>query len=183
MTIYVALLRAVNVGGTGRLPMAVLREVCGALADGPVRTHLQSGNAVFAGAVAPEALARGIGEGVEAACGFHPQVLLRTAAELADVVRLNPFSADEVPDPARRLVMFLAAAPPPAAWEALLQAHAGPEAIRPGGREAYLYYPDGMGRSKLTGTVLEKRLGTPGTARNWNTVTALLALARELGAP
>ena len=89
----------------------------------------------------------------------------------------NPFPAEAKSDPGHLVVMCLKSAPGREAVSALQQAISGREVIRAKGREAYIVYPDGIGRSRLTTALIEKKLGTRGTARNWNTVMKLAALA------
>ena len=182
MSLHIALLRGINVGGHAMLAMADLRELLTALGFRDVRTLLQSGNAVFSGG------ARG-GAKLEAQLeketleriGLRTAYLVRSVDEWSDVVARNPFLNEAKRDPGRLVVMFLKAAPAADAVEELRAAVSGPEVIRTGGRHLYITYPDGQGRSKLTGTMIEKKLGTIGTARNWNTVLRVGALAEGSG--
>jgi len=96
---------------------------------------------------------------------------------MASLIEGNPFSAMVKQRPGYLVVLFMRDTPAPANYAALRTAIKGPEEVRPGGRHAYLVYPDGQGRSKLTPAILERHLGSPGTARNWNTVRKLRALA------
>ena len=166
MTSYACLLRAVNVGGTGKLPMAELRAMCEAAGFTDVRTYIASGNVVLRSA----STARQVQATLEAAladyAGKPVAVLVRTAAEMAAVLDANPF-ADAAPN--RVMVIFLDQPPPP---DALHQAsgQAG-EQLALGRREIYVHYPDGMGDSKL------KISGAKaGTARNLNTVAKLVGM-------
>ena len=166
MTSYACLLRAVNVGGTGKLPMAELRAMCEAAAFTDVRTYIASGNVVLRSA----STARQVQATLEAAladyAGKPVAVLVRTAAEMAAVLDANPF-ADAAPN--RVMVIFLDQPPPP---DALHQASglAGEQFVL-GRREIYVHYPDGMGDSKL------KISGAKaGTARNLNTVAKLVGM-------
>lgn len=180
MAVFVALLRAVNVGGTGKLPMAELRALCHELGFTDVTTYVQSGNAVFRTRQTDERrVAERLADGIERTFGFRPAVLLRTPAELRRVVRANPFAATRGVEPARLLVLFLAERPSRAAASRLESVRKVREELRLLGRELYVWFPDGMGRSKLTTAALERALG-PGTGRNWNSVTRLLAMAEEL---
>jgi len=176
MPVYVSLLRGINVGGNKKIKMAALREVYESFGLLRPQTLLQSGNVVFESTLnVPAELARQIEAGIEQHFGFDVRVFMRTAAEWHDVVARNPFAADH--DPARLLVMFFAAAPDAAAVEQLQQAHTGPEEMHLSGRELFLYYADGIGRSKLSNTLIEKTLKLPGTGRNWATVNKLVDLA------
>jgi uncharacterized protein (DUF1697 family) len=174
--LHVALLRAVNVGGRSSLAMADLRAVAEGLGYGEVKTFLQSGNLVFDAKGRPAALERALEAALKQERGIATDFLVRSARELDDIIAANPFPAEAKSDPGHLLVMFLKDRVTAQAVAALQEIVKGREVIRPGGRELYITYPDGIGRSKLTGAVIEKKLGTRGTGRNWNTVTKLAAL-------
>jgi uncharacterized protein (DUF1697 family) len=180
MTVYVSMLRAVNVGASGRLKMDSLRRVYESLGLKDVRTLLQSGNVLFRSAVVDrQGLAKRITQEIERQLDLRVEVVLRTLAEFAGTVERGPVLSSKA-DPAKLLVMFLAEVPAAAAQSALVKWHKGPEMLELRGPEVYLYYPEGVGRSKLSGAVLEDRLGVSGTARNWNTLTKMLEAARAL---
>jgi len=182
MAATIAMLRGVNVGGNKRIRMERLRGLCQAIGLENPQTLLQSGNVVFDAGNRDAAMVRkALEAAIEAEFAFRAAVLIRAAAEMAAAIRVNPFEREAVDDPSHLLVMFLEAEPVGAAVERLSTGHVGPEKIAVRGREAYLYYPAGIGRSKLTNAVLEKGLGVSGTARNWNTATRLLAMAGALG--
>lgn len=169
MPTHIALLRAVNVGGTGKLPMAELRALCESLGFTNVRTYIQSGNVVMES----RAGAPGVKSKLEAALakklGKPCSVMVRSLAEMEAIETSNPFPKAE---PARVLVMFLDAPLPRATLDAVKIP--GTEQIKAVGRELFIHFPDGMGTSKL------KVPGANiGTGRNLNTVRALIALARE----
>ncbi|MCI2417204.1 DUF1697 domain-containing protein [Saccharopolyspora sp. K220] len=179
MSTYVALLRAVNLGGRGRVAMADLRAVVAAAGHGDVATYLQSGNVVFTSDAAdPVAVAADLRQRLAAEIGVDTPVMVRTGAEIADIAGRNPF-LDRETDHTKLLVAFLSDEPD-AAHAARLSVPAGaPEEFQQAGRQLYLHYPAGVGRSKLTAAYLEKRLGVSITARNWKTVTALAELAGQ----
>jgi len=178
MSIQIALLRAVNVGGTAILPMADLRAAVAKAGFKDVRTLLQSGNLVFeAGALTPAASEKKLEALCAKAFGLKNEIHVRTPEDLAAIVAANPFSKEARADPGHVHVLFLREAPPAASYAALAAAIKGREIVRAGGRHAYMLYPDGMGRSKLTPAVLARHLGMPGTARNWNTIQKLTATA------
>jgi uncharacterized protein (DUF1697 family) len=182
MTVYVSMLRGVNVGVAGRLRMDSLREAYESLGLKDVRTVLQSGNVVFSSGVRDRAgLAKRIAQELERRFDLRIEVLLRTAAELRNVIERGPLTGETV-DPAKLLVMFLLSVPSAKAQAALARSHKGPEMLEMRGPEIYLYYPDGVGRSRLTGAVIERALDTAGTARNWNTLLELLDAAEKLEA-
>ena len=169
MPVFVLLLRAVNVGGTGKLPMSDLKRLCEKAGFQNARTYIASGN-VVAERDGSEAEARDALEAeLRSYAGKPIGVIVRTAAEMAKVVADNPF-----PDrPASRTVaIFLEHAPPPDALKTV-KGRANEE-VRSGAREIYVHYPDGMGRSKLM--IPAARAGT---ARNMNTVAKLAAMAAE----
>ncbi len=173
MAAFVSLFRAVNIGGR-QVKMDALKALHEALGLRNVITYIQSGNVVFHCDEADSARVRGeIEAAFKMTFGFHSDVFVRSLAELDAVIAGNPFQEQIAKAPNWVLVMFLAAHPDAALQEALHQAYAGPEKIVIVGQEAYLSYPEGVGRSKLTNVFLEKKLKTVGTARNWNTVLKL----------
>ncbi|MGZ4388323.1 MAG: DUF1697 domain-containing protein [Gaiellaceae bacterium] len=172
---WVALLRGINVGSRNRVPMAELREVFEAAGCAEVRTYIQSGNVVFASPRrGREALARRLEQAVEDAFGVAAPVVLRTAAEIAAGAGSHPFGADT----AHSYVGFLAADPDPGGAERLAEL-AGDDELAVVGRDVFLRYPNGVQGARLTGPLLERHLGTPGTVRNWRTVAKLAELAAE----
>lgn len=174
----IALLRGVNVGGHNRVPMAHLRELLLELGYEDVRTHLQSGNAVFTAGGTPPEVAQAIEGQLARSLGLGVRVLVRTAEELARVVHANPLPA-AVAEPSRFLVTFLSAAPDPDLLGELDPADFEPELFGVGEQELYVWCPEGVRTLKLSYAFLERRFGVVATARNWRTVTRLLALARE----
>ena len=177
MTRYIGLLRAVNVGGV-TLRMDDLRRTLDAGGIQEVQTLLQSGNVVFRDErrFAPE-LERYLQTELLPRIGIETEVFVRAAAEWHDLVRKNPLPERAREDPGRLLVSVLKRAPTPSAWAELRSASPGPETIREGSRHAYIYYPEGSGRSKLTQARIDRVLGIAGTSRNWNTVLKLDGLA------
>jgi uncharacterized protein (DUF1697 family) len=176
MTRYVALLRGVNIGPNKRVPMADLRAMAERMGFTDVATILQSGNLVFSAAKGTPA---SLEKALEAECaeriGVETDFLVRTAAEWRAIVAANPFPKEAKADPARLVVVCLKAAATAAAVKALEAAIPGREVVRAKGRELYAYYPDGQGTSKLTPALIDRELGTRGTARNWNTTLKLEA--------
>ena len=178
MAVYISLIRGINVGGHKIIKMAALRALYDSMGLAGAQTLLQSGNVVFsADNPDPADLARQIKAGIEKSFGFPADVILRTAGEWEAVIRRNPFRKEAEIAPSKTAVMFLSGPPGTAAQESLENAHSGPEKIHFAGQELYLYYPDGMGRSKLTNVFIERHLGLTGTARNWNTVMKLAHMA------
>ncbi len=183
MTIYVSMLRAVNVGGSSRIKMEALRAVYESLGLADVRTLLQSGNVLFrSGLTDRQQLVKRIMQEIERQLDLEVEVILRTLEEVASIVERGPVLSPRA-DRSKLLVMFLTSVPDAAAQAALLKWHKSKEMkemIEMRGPEIYLYYPDGVGRSKLTSAVIEDKLDTAGTARNWNTLTKLVEAGRAL---
>jgi uncharacterized protein (DUF1697 family) len=163
--------------------MDALRTLFESLGLRDVQTHIQSGNVVCrAEARDLGRLSKRIESAIESSAGFRPGVMLRTPAELREVIARNPFAKRQGVDPRKLLITFLADDPGPEARAKILAIKTDPEELRINGRELYVYYPDGMGRSKLSPGLIEKTLKTSGTGRNWNTVTKLLEMAEALEA-
>jgi uncharacterized protein (DUF1697 family) len=156
--------------------MARLRDALSAAGYADVRTLLQSGNVLLASERAPAALERELSALLHAEFGFDIPVVVRTRDELAAVIAGDPFG-EVAEDPARYQVSFLSAAPDRAGVEQLVRADIAPELVVVGAREVYAWHPDGLQRSRLAGLITDQRLGVRVTARNWRTVTGLLALA------
>jgi uncharacterized protein (DUF1697 family) len=176
MTTFVALLRAVNVSGQNKVPMAELRATMAAADYGDVQTYLQSGNVVFEAPGDDATLqAAAVRDLIEQAFGLDVRVLVLTATELARVAAAAPFSADEKSLHAT----FLEEPVPEAAFGGLaLPARPGEQAkIAAGGRVIYLHLPHGYGRTKLNNGYFEHHLGTAATTRNWRTVLALAEMS------
>jgi uncharacterized protein (DUF1697 family) len=168
---YVALLRAVNVGGTGKLPMKELRAMCEAIGFANVRTYIASGNVVFAANEPEAAVKAALEKALEAYAGKPVGVMVRTDAEMAAIVAANPFPAVAGN---RTAAIFLD--DPPAADALAAVTGRDDEEIVLGTREIHVHYPSGMGRSKL-----KIPAARAGTARNMNTVATLAEWA--LGLP
>jgi uncharacterized protein (DUF1697 family) len=170
MTRYVALLRAVNVGGTGKLPMADLRAICGDAGFTRAETYIASGNVVFESGLAPAKVKALLESRLAAYLGKSTAVMLRTAAEMAAVLNANPFTDTE---PKRTYAIFLDAPPPRDALEhAVGQTE---EEMALGLREIFIHYGSGMGQSKLRIPAAKA-----GTARNMNTVAKLVEMASKI---
>ncbi|HEY1688011.1 MAG TPA: DUF1697 domain-containing protein [Solirubrobacteraceae bacterium] len=173
-----ALLRGINVGGV-QIAMADLRELMQGLGYENVRTHLRSGNVIFeANREAPDKAASRIEDAIGEQLKLKVPVLVRTAAELAAVVELNPLAA-HVDNESRYVVMFLSKPIDPKALAELDEASYAPDRYAAGEREVYVWAPNGVSETKLSWSFWERRLGVTATGRNWKTVTRLLAMAQE----
>jgi uncharacterized protein (DUF1697 family) len=171
VTTYVALLRGINLGSRRRVAMADLRSWLTDLGYADVRTHLQSGNAVFRTAKRPATVLRELERRLADGAGFQIDCVIRTADELREVAELDPL-AEVATNPSRYLVSFLngPATPPDFAPERF-----HPERFHVGAREIYFWVPDGIQNSKVL-AAFPAREGEVATVRNWNTVTKLLAM-------
>lgn len=171
MTAYIALLRAVNVGGTSKLPMAELKRIAGELGFGFPRTYIASGNLLFTSALGEAEVREKLETKLAPYMGRHVPVMVRTAAEVMAVAKANPF--EDAPGN-RVLAIFLPDKPPKDTLEQA-RGHDG-ERLALGKREIYVDYCGPLlGRSKLK---IPAAVG--GTARNMNTVAKLAELAREM---
>jgi uncharacterized protein (DUF1697 family) len=180
MSMHVALLRGINVGGRNLVAMSELRDLLGSLGLSGVRSLLQSGNLVFhGGRRSGTALERLLEAETKKRLGVTADYLVRSSSEWQAIIERNPFRTQAERDPSHLVVMFLKSAPTSNGVKALEAAVKGPETIRADGRQLYIVYPIGIGRSKLTGVVIERTLGTRGTGRNWNTVLKLAAMIQE----
>jgi uncharacterized protein (DUF1697 family) len=180
VVVALALIRGINIGGRHKLAMTTLRGLCEGLGAAAVRTCLHSGNVVFR--ISPPNLqpfGRRLETAIEEAAGFRPLVIVRTAPELAAAAAACPFAGRPDIDPAKLAVIFLAGEPGTAARARLAGLSCDSEEIRPGRRELYVYFRNGMGRPTVTAARMERAAGHPGTGRNWNTVQKLLQLAGE----
>jgi len=181
MAVVISLLRGINVGGNRKIKMDALRVLYESLDCRNVQTHIQSGNVVFKTKERNlDRLTKRIEDAIEKTFGFQSNVIVRTHAELSDLIARNPFAGRTDIEPGKLLVTFLATSPAAEALDKLRSIKADPEELRIDGREVYIYFPNGAGRSKLPWASFEKTLKVPGTARNWNTVLKMLEMAEKL---
>lgn len=175
--IHVALLRGINVGGKNKLPMTALVEIFKGLGCADVRTYIQSGNVVFS---ASDALVRRIptevAATIEKKLGLTVPVITRSLDEWRTVATTNPFMTAGQ-DTKKLHVAFLASTPDDANVAAVDPDRSPPDEIVVRGKEIYLFYPNGVARTKLTNAYFDSKLATTSTVRNWNTVLKLLSLA------
>ena len=169
MTSYIGLLRAVNVGGTGKLAMTDLKSLCESAGFDCVRTYIASGNVIFESRLGEEAVKKILEERLLELAGKPVGVMVRTAAEMAEVLKRNPFPGA----PGNRtMAIFLDASPPANALDQI--SGRVNEEVRLGRREIYVLYDENMGRSKL-----KIPAAKTGTARNMNTVSKLAEMAKS----
>jgi uncharacterized protein (DUF1697 family) len=167
---FVALLRAVNVGGTGKLPMSELKAMCEELGFAAVRTYIASGNVVFTSRKSESAIKTALEKRLHTYAGVPVGVLVRGAAEIVQILADNPFPKAA---PNRTVAIFLDKAPPADALAGIRGQNN--EEVRLGRREIYVHYGDGMGTSKLVIPAAKT-----GTARNMNTIATLAKMAAEI---
>ncbi|AYG58500.1 DUF1697 domain-containing protein [Rhizobium jaguaris] len=170
MPVYVALLRAVNVGGTGALSMADLKALCEEIGFTDVKTYIQSGNVLFQSDKDETTVQKQLEEALALKMGKSPGVILRSRRQLEAAAEGSPFPHAK---PNYLLVNFLPERPPADALDKLVAP--GGEEVHIAGKEIYVHYPDGSGRSKMKLPTLKA-----GTSRNLNTVRKLAEMAREM---
>jgi len=181
MPVYVGLLRAVNIGPHNKVAMADLRQLMVTLGLEDGQTLLQSGNAVFRSDVKSSSKLEGVlQEGAEKHLRLKIEFFVRSAKEWEGIIAENPFPTEALRDPGHLILMCLRDAVDRAAVGALQSSITGREVVQGNGRQAYMVFPDGQGTSRVTTAVIERKLATRVTGRNWNTVLKLDALARTL---
>jgi uncharacterized protein (DUF1697 family) len=178
LTVYVAMLRGVNVGGNS-LKMDWLREACEGMGWQDVRTYVQSGNIVFSSRLGASKLAPTLKATIDAQTRLPVAVVVRSASEMAKVVAGNPFPKQKGVDLTKLHVTFLAEAPSKPALDKLDALAGTRDEYRLVKQEIYLHCPINYGQTKLSNTAIEKALSVGATTRNWNTVTTLSEMAAE----
>ena len=177
MPTHVALLRAVNLGPHNKIAMADLRALIGKLGLRDPQTLLNSGNVVFSeGKKSCSQVEQMLERGILQSLGMETESFVRNAVEWSKIVDGNPFDREAKDDPGHLLLLALKGKPTAAAISALKDAIKGRETFHVAGTHAYFVYPDGVGNSKLTVGLIERKLGTSVTGRNWNTVLKIRAL-------
>ena len=178
MARHVVLLRGINLGSRNRVPMPKLRELLEEAGFEGVRTYLQSGNAVLSSTKKADEVARACRRAIGDSLGLDLDVLVRSRAQLAAIVKRNPLGKVAT-NPKRYQVTFLAKKPPGGLAATLEELAVESERVVVSGREIYAWHPDGVARSKLWALLGGRDLGVTATSRNWTTVTSLLELAQE----
>jgi len=175
----VALLRGINVGAHKRMAMKDLVAVFEKLGCTGVTTYIQSGNVVFRPPASPKLDAATLAAKIEKAFGFEVPVVIRTAEELDDAIRRNPFPKAD-PEKDHLHVSFLAAEPGKDQIATLDPNRSPGDSFKVLGREIYLLFPNGVSNSKLSSQYLDSKLKTIGTARNWKTVLTLREMTQKI---
>jgi len=169
---FLALLRAVNVGGR-KLPMAELKALCGELGWSDVATYIQSGNLLFSAPGKPAELEAQLERAIAARFGYHSDVMIRSTPEWARLVAENPFPEAAEAEP-NRLLAGLAKHPiAPGAADAIAARAAAGERVAQTADALWFHYAEGVGTSKITPALIDKAAGSPVTARNWRTLLKL----------
>ncbi len=180
MKTYIAMLRAVNVGGQNKLPAAELKRLVQAVNFANVATYIQSGNLVFDSDNLDATYIKGLIETqIEQAYGAKIAVFVSDAADFRRILNSSPFLTGRNESPSFLHVTFLYAVPSPSQWAQLKAPADSLDEFFTGEQEVFLFCPGGYGRTKLNNTFFERKLGTLATTRNWNTVQALYRLAVE----
>lgn len=177
--IHIALIRGVNLGGRNMVVMADLRGACERLGLKNPRTLLQSGNLVVESSGSPAQIEARLETGLAKHFGRELEFFVRSPKEWDTIIKDNPFPKEAKTDPGYLHLLCLKHKVNASSVRELRARIRGPETVEAWGREAYVVYPDGAGRSKLTVAFIDRTLGTRCTARNWNTVLKLAALVRE----
>ncbi len=180
MSKQIALLRAINVGGRNMIAMADLRNLVESLGFSNPKSLLQSGNLVFDGTRRTGgALEKLLETETQKRFGLVIDYMVRSAEVWGKLIADNPFPKEAKTDPGHLLAICLKSEPAADQVKALQSAIKGREYVEAIGRTLYAVYPDGVGRSKLTITLIEKTLQTRGTGRNWNTILKLAEMVRQ----
>jgi uncharacterized protein (DUF1697 family) len=180
MKTFISMLRGINVGGQKMIRMETLRGIYEGSGFTNVRTYVQSGNVVFESTEGEAAaLTKRIEAQIERSCGYSVSVFIREGRDLQRILTSNPFLRGRNEDPSKLHVTFLYQPPPEPAWSNLKAPGDGPDEFARGEQEIYLFCPNGYGKTKLSNSFFERKLGMPVTTRNWNTVNALYNMAVE----
>jgi uncharacterized protein (DUF1697 family) len=181
MPVVICMLRGVNVGAHNRVKMDDLKKLCTSLKLRDPQTYVQSGNIIFKTDERDlSKLTKNLEAAIHKKFGFQTDAILRSTKDLRDVVAKNPFAKRKDIHPGKLIVTFFSDDPGEDARKQVRSIKCDPEELFIEGREAYIYFPNGAGRSKLNWAVIPKTLKVQGTARNWNSVTKMLEIAEKL---
>lgn len=183
MTVLISMLRGINVGGHAKIKMDALRTLYSSLKFENPQSYVQSGNVIFQTEERDlDKIAKRIQQAIEKQFACCPEIMLRSLDELRSVVKKNPFAKRSDVEPNKLLVSFLLADPGIQARKTLLGQKFAPEELHAVGKQLYIYFPNGVGKSKLPWRSIDKILHTPSTGRNWNSVTKMLEIAEKMEA-
>jgi uncharacterized protein (DUF1697 family) len=176
------LLRGINVGGHNQLPMPELRSLCGELGWENVQSYIQSGNLVFTAGAKPASLEAELERAIEVRFSLSIPVIVRSAGDWQTYIEANPFPEASQSEPNLATLALSKASPKKGAAEALQERAQDGELVIQVGEALWIHYPNGIGRSKLSPTLLDRLVGSAVTTRNWRTVLKLAELARQMEA-
>jgi uncharacterized protein (DUF1697 family) len=180
VSIYVSLLRGINVGGQKQLRMETLRGIYEGLDFSNVRSYVQSGNIVFESSLEDKSrLGKQIEAAIAATCSYPVPVFIRQAYDLQQILMGNPFLTARNKDLGKLHVTFLYETPPESAWSKVITPAGNPDEFARAESAMYLFCPNGYGKTKLSNSFFERKLGVLVTTRNWNTVKALYKMVME----
>ncbi len=180
MSTIISLLRGINVGGHKKIKMADLRDLYQELGFENTKTLLQSGNAVFQTDINDlQEIKTMIQEGIQAHFGFQVEIILRTPEDMQAILSDHPFTEEQIADPGKISFVYLESEPSEPSVDDLKFHNTGEEIIHAKGRELYIFYTDGKGKSKLDNSRIERALEIKGTARNWNTTQKIVTLLED----
>jgi uncharacterized protein (DUF1697 family) len=180
MSAFISMLRGINVGGQKKINMETLREIYVKAGFAKVRTYVQSGNVVFESTQEdPSVLSKRIEFHIEQTCGYAVPVFIRKAHELQEILAGNPFLNGRNEDPSKLHVTFLYQSLLETVWSKLVTPRDIPDEFARGEFAIYLFCPNGYGKTKLSNSFFERKLGVLATTRNWKTVNALYKMAIE----
>jgi uncharacterized protein (DUF1697 family) len=183
MPVVICMLRGVNVGAHNRVRMDDLKKLCTSLKLRDPQTYVQSGNIIFKTDERDlDKLRKNLESAIHKKFGFQSDVILRSAKDLREVIAQNPFAKRKDIHPGKLLVTFFSDDPGEPARKQARAIKCDPEELFVEGREAYIFFPNGAGRSKLNWAIIPKTLKVSGTARNWNSVTKMLEIAEKMEA-
>jgi len=177
--VYVALLRGINVGGNNKIPKKPLEELCAAIGWTGVSTHLQTGNIVFSASGDTDALEKRLERAIQEQFGFPITVVVRDAARFKSCLAEVPFAAQVVADPSH-VLLYVTKLPMRAdAAKVLTSLARAEETVVAAGGALWIYFPNGIGSSKLTPALIDRAVGSTATGRNWNTVSKIQELCSQ----
>jgi uncharacterized protein (DUF1697 family) len=180
MSTFISMLRGINVGGQKRLSMETLRKIYSDLGFSKIRTYVQSGNVVFESSdIDRSSLVEKIEAHIQQTCGYHVEVFIRQTDEIQRILRCNPFLTDRNEDPSKLHVTFYYQSPAETLLAKLTAPGGTTDEFALAEMAVYLFCPNGYGKTKLSNSFFERKLGIPLTTRNWNTVNALYKMAVE----
>jgi uncharacterized protein (DUF1697 family) len=183
MNVVICMLRGINLGAHNRVKMDDLKKLCTSLKLCDPQTYVQSGNVIFKTDERDLDKLRAKLEGaIHKKFGFQTDAILRSAKDLREVIAGNPFAKRKDIHPGKLLVTFFTGDPGEPARKQARSIKCDPEELFIEGREAYIYFPNGAGRSKLNWALIPRTLKMQGTARNWNSVSKILEMAEKMEA-